>query len=165
MTLPPAPPPLPPAFAAPTGEPPLWAPYYGASIGVAFSRFWKKYATFSGRASRSEFWWWYLIYVIFIAIFEIAFFAVGVGSAVVDPSTGSVSFNPAYWVVISLLWLVSLATLVPTLAISWRRLHDTNRSGGYYFLGLIPFVGGIILIVLLASGSDPAGARFDVPTA
>ena len=54
-----------------------------------------------------------------------------------------------------------LAILVPFLAISWRRLHDTNRSGGYYFLAFIPFVGPIILIVLLALPSNPAGARFD----
>jgi uncharacterized membrane protein YhaH (DUF805 family) len=163
MSFPPAPPP-PPYLASP-GEPPLWAPYYGASIGVAFSRFWKKYATFSGRASRSEFWWWYLISVIFAIVFEIVFVSVGAASTVVDSSTGSVTFSPAYWIILAVLWIVSLAILVPTLAISWRRLHDTNRSGGYYFLGLIPFAGGIILIVLLASASDPGGARFDVPTA
>jgi uncharacterized membrane protein YhaH (DUF805 family) len=161
MSLPPAPPiPSPPANS---GEPPLWAPYYGASIGVAFSRFWRKYATFSGRASRSEYWWWYLIYIIFIIIFEIVFAIVGVGTTVADSTTGAVSFSPGYFVILGILWIVSLAVLVPTLAIAWRRLHDTNHSGGYYFLALIPLVGPIILIVFLASAPNPAGARFDQP--
>jgi uncharacterized membrane protein YhaH (DUF805 family) len=66
-------------------------------------------------------------------------------------------------VVIALAWVVSLGLLVPSLALVWRRLHDTNRSGGYYFMGLIPFVGPIILIVFFASASDPGGARFDQP--
>ena len=161
MSYPPAPPI--PSPSTNSGEPPLWAPYYGASIGVAISRFWRKYATFSGRASRSEYWWWYLVYAIFIFIFEIVAFTVSVGGTVIDSTTGAVSVSPAYYVVLGVLWIVSLGVLVPSLAISWRRLHDTNRSGGYYFLGLIPFVGVIILIVFLASASDPAGARFDQP--
>jgi uncharacterized membrane protein YhaH (DUF805 family) len=163
MSFPPASP-IPSPLAS-SSEPPLWAPYYGASIGVAFSRFWRKYATFSGRASRSEFWWWYLVYSIFVIIFEIVFFSVGIGGAVVSPTSGAVSFSPAYFVVLGIFWIVSLGVLVPTLAIAWRRLHDTNRSGGYYFLGLIPLVGGIILIVLLASAPNPTGARFDLPRA
>ncbi len=44
-----------------TGEPPLWAPYYGAPFPAAVKRFWKKYTVFSGRASRSEYWWWALV--------------------------------------------------------------------------------------------------------
>lgn len=161
MSFPPAP--SIPSPTASSSEPPLWAPYYGASIGVAFSRFWRKYATFTGRASRSEFWWWYLVYIIFVIVFEIVFFSVAARGAVVSPTSGAMSFGPAYFVVLGIFWVVSLGVLVPTLAIMWRRLHDTNRSGGYYFLGLIPLVGPIILIVFLASASNPAGARFDRP--
>ena len=162
MSFPPAPPITPPVPSA--GEPPLWAPYYGASLGVAFSRFWKKYATFSGRASRSEFWWWELIYFIYVIILEIALVSTGAGVAVAA-SNGTVAFSPASYVVLAVVWITSLGTLIPTLALAWRRLHDTNRSGGYYFLGFIPLVGGIILIVFFASASDPAGARFDQPHA
>ncbi|WP_306895831.1 DUF805 domain-containing protein [Agromyces albus] len=43
----------------------------------------------------------------------------------------------------------------------WRRLHDTNRSGAFFFLAFIPFVGSIILLVFMLMPSDPAGARFD----
>jgi uncharacterized membrane protein YhaH (DUF805 family) len=153
-------PPPPPLTVA--SEPPLWAPYYGAPIGAAIARFWKKYATFSGRASRSEYWWWALVYFIFTFVLEIVLLSVGTSATTVS-STGAVAFSPAYFVVIAVIWVVSLGLLVPNLAVVWRRLHDTNRSGGYYFLGLIPLVGPIILIVFLASSSDPAGARFDPP--
>lgn len=163
MSFPPAPPISSPS--ASSTEPPLWAPYYGASIGVAFSRFWRKYATFSGRASRSEFWWWYLVYLVYIVIFEIVFFSVGAGGTVADPSSGTMSFTPAYFVLLGIAWVVSFGMLVATLAIMWRRLHDTDRSGRYFFLSLIPLVGGIILLVFLASRSNPAGARFDLPRA
>lgn len=53
-----------------------------------------------------------------------------------------------------------LAFLVPTLAASVRRLHDTNRSGWWYFISFIPFVGGIILIVFLAEDSQPGNNRY-----
>jgi uncharacterized membrane protein YhaH (DUF805 family) len=63
------------------------------------------------------------------------------------------------YVTLSAIW--GLATLVPNLALAWRRLHDTNRSGGFYFIGLIPFVGWIIVLVFMLLPADPAGARFD----
>ena len=69
-------------------------------------------------------------------------------------------YGPGYWVVWTITQIVGLALLVPALAISWRRLHDTNRPGGYYILGIIPF-GAIFVIVMLALPSKPAGARFD----
>jgi uncharacterized membrane protein YhaH (DUF805 family) len=141
-------------------EPPLWAPYYGATIRVAFSRFWKKYAIFTGRASRSEFWWWELIYFIVVLILEIIATTVTAGTSTVSRS-GAIALSPAYFGVIATVWVISLGTLIPTLAIVWRRLHDTNRSGGYYFLGFIPLVGAIIVLVFLAGASNPAGIRFD----
>ena len=153
---------VPPPPGMPTAEPALWAPYYGASIGTAFARFWRKYATFSGRASRSEYWWWQLIYFIYALVLEIALVSAG---AVAFSSNGSVSPSPAYYLIFVVIWVISLGTLIPSLALVWRRLHDTNRSGAYYFLGLIPFAGPIILLVFLASASNPAGSRFDHPQA
>ena len=66
--------------------------------------------------------------------------------------TGSVSRILSVW---------GLATMVPLLALYWRRLHDTNRSGAFFFLSLIPLVGGIIVLVLVLLPEDAAGARFD----
>jgi uncharacterized membrane protein YhaH (DUF805 family) len=59
----------------------------------------------------------------------------------------------------SLIW--GLITLIPTVALQTRRLHDTNRSGWWQLIVLIPVVGAIILIVMLASRSDPAGSKYD----
>ena len=139
---------------------PLSQPLYGATIGQAVTRFFRKYATFSGRASRSEFWWVYLAYVVVSVAIFIPLSAAGITSVTVT-ADNQLAYGPGYWIVWSLSMIMSLALLVPFLAISWRRLHDTGRSGGYYFLALIPFVGPIILIVLLALPSNPAGARFD----
>jgi uncharacterized membrane protein YhaH (DUF805 family) len=153
---------VPPPPGMPTSEPALWAPYYGASIGTAFARFWRKYATFSGRASRSEYWWWQLIYFIYIVVVEIALASAG---AVTSSVNSAAAPSPAYFLIVVVIWVISLGTLIPTLAVIWRRLHDTNRSGAYYLLGLIPVAGPIILLVFLASASNPAGARFDQPHA
>lgn len=139
----------------PAGEPPLFLPYYGISFTGAIRRFFKKYATFSGRASRSEFWWWYLASIIVGIILNILSSATGGGMG------GRMTAGSSVVQIISGLW--SLATIVPGLAIIWRRLHDTNRSGAWFFLIFIPLVGIIILIVWWASASKPEGQRFDTP--
>lgn len=97
-----------------------------------------KYATFSGRASRSEFWWWYLSVLIaeFIA-----------GAALL--SNGNSGLN----VVIQL--IITLVLFIPTLAVGVRRLHDTGRSAWYILFGLIPIVGTIILLVFFVQESQP----------
>jgi uncharacterized membrane protein YhaH (DUF805 family) len=138
----------------------MWAPYYGATIGVAFARFWKKYATFSGRASRSEFWWWQLIYGIALVVIDIAVFFLSAPS-VLSRSTGPGALNPGWLAINIVIWILWLATIVPTVALVWRRLHDTGRNGSYFFFGLIPLVGAIFLLVFLVTPSDPTGARFD----
>lgn len=152
------------AVQSPTVEPfaaavPLSQPLYGATIVEAVKRFFLKYATFSGRASRSEFWWAYLAYgVAYLAIYLPAS-AAGVTSVTVT-ADGQIAYGPGYWVFWSIGMVVWLATIVPLLALIWRRLHDSNRPGWYYLLGLIPF-GVILVLVFLALPSNPAGARFD----
>ena len=61
----------------------------------------------------------------------------------------------------SLLALVGLATLLPTLAATVRRLHDTDRSGWWYFISFVPMVGGFILLYFSVLEPNPRGARFD----
>ena len=145
---------------APTAEVPLSAPLYGASFGQAIQRFFKKYATFSGRASRSEYWWWSLANYLIVTVLYILV-SIGLSTGTYDPVTGTLAIGPLAIIAYVVLGLYGLAVIVPNLAVTWRRLHDTNRSGGFFFLALIPFVGWIILLVLALLPSDPAGSRFD----
>jgi uncharacterized membrane protein YhaH (DUF805 family) len=89
------------------------------------------YATFRGRAARSEFWWWQL----FLLLGEVAaaLFDVFVSFGVV----GGSPFSTVFW----------LATFIPSLAVMVRRLHDTDTSGWWLLLMLIPLIGMIVLIV------------------
>ena len=127
---------------------------FGESIKTVFS----KYAVFQGRASRSEFWWWYL----FTAIIGIAISTImniATAGAAASGDVNAVLAAQAPFLVISS--LVSLVFLLPTIGVTVRRLHDTNRSGGWWWIQLIPFVGIIIIIVFAASPSVDQGNRFN----
>jgi uncharacterized membrane protein YhaH (DUF805 family) len=142
-------------------SPPLNKPLYGASFGQAVSRFWRNYVNFSGRASRSEYWW----VALFVGIISIALsvLALVFGGGHVDNATGTFTWGAGYYLFTGISYLWSLAVLLPGLGVAWRRLHDTNRSGAFYFLVLIPFIGAIILLVFMIQDSNPAGERFDRP--
>jgi uncharacterized membrane protein YhaH (DUF805 family) len=150
--------------AGPNGEPPLWAPWYGISFPNAVRRFFKKYAKFDGRASRSEFWWWYLANVI-VAIVLYVLIIVGISTNVhVDPTTGQATggFGPLAIVAYIVLILWALATIVPSLALGWRRLHDANMPGALWIIALFIPIVGIVFAVL---SPNPEGARYDRPGA
>ena len=114
------------------------------SFGTAIATFWSKYATFAGRARRSEFWFAQLFLLL-----------VSFAIAIVFPGEGmdnSAATN---------LW--ALATLVPSLAIGARRLHDTGRSGKNLFWLLLVIVGWIILLVYLLEDSKPDANEYGEP--
>ncbi|MER1996796.1 MAG: DUF805 domain-containing protein [Arthrobacter sp.] len=136
----------------------LSQPLYGASIGEAVKRFFKKYATFSGRASRSEYWWWMLVNFVVVSVLS-TWTGIAAGTSV-DQQTGALS-SPGFMFPYALLMIWSLAILVPSLALMVRRLHDGGFSGWLILLGLIPFVGSIAILVFSLMPSKPEGARFD----
>jgi uncharacterized membrane protein YhaH (DUF805 family) len=119
-----------------------------------------KYATFSGRAPRSEFWWWLLFTLIGSIVLggvDIALF----GHTVV--TAGSVSASSKFSPLAS---IFGLAVFLPSISVTVRRLHDTDHSGWWWWIGLIPLVGIIVLIVWWATpgtrgpnkyGDDPLG--------
>ena len=111
---------------------------FGEAVQSVFS----KYATFSGCARRSEYWYFVLLQVIVTAVLN------GLYSA-----TESVAFS-------AILVLFDLALLVPSLAVCWRRLHDIGRSGAYYFFVLIPLVGWILLLVWMCQDSQPGANQY-----
>lgn len=99
---------------------------FGESISICF----KKYATFEGRASRSEYWWFFLFTFIASA-------AAGIISETLSA-------------------LFSLAVLLPSLAVGARRLHDTDRSGWFLLLWIIPVLGWIVLVIwAIQEGKEP----------
>lgn len=112
----------------------------------------KKYAQFEGRATRKEYWTYaltlgvfFLLLHILASIFISAFWAMD--------SYGFASGIAIFFDIIHL--LLSLATIVPSIAVAVRRLHDIGRSGWYLLLMLIPIVGPIILLVFFCTDSKP----------
>jgi uncharacterized membrane protein YhaH (DUF805 family) len=116
----------------------------------------QNYANWKGRATRSEYWWWFLFTSVITLPLIVAFQA-GYQQAVLTTNDWADVFGPAFWVYL----LVSLAVFLPNLAILVRRLHDTDRSGGWYWIGLVPFAGSIILFVFTLLPSSSGRNRFD----
>lgn len=146
-----------------SGPTPLWEPIYGATAGQAFSRFWRKYADFSGRASRSEFWWAYLLVVVLGTVSYVVVMMVALGGASADAGTRSDSGITSAGVVLVFIWFAAyLGMVIPMIAVAVRRLHDAGMSGLFYLVAFVPF-GSIVLLLLWLRDSDPMGARFDRP--
>ena len=123
---------------------------------AAIASVFRKYADFTGRAPRSEYWWFGLLIWVVAAVLA--------GMQVIPTGTNMYG-DPAYnlGLVTMLLGPIFFAgLLLPSLAVLVRRLHDANFSGWFAFLGLIPVVGSVILLVLALLPSNPDGARFDV---
>lgn len=134
----------PPGYAPPGyGPAPTYAGPAGAapSMGLpdAVRAVLTQYAGFSGRARRSEYWW-----------FALASFLASVVASIIDAAIG-----------VSILeWILTLALLVPSLAVAVRRLHDTGRSGWWLLMGLIPLVGAIVLLVFFCQDSRPGTNQY-----
>ncbi|WP_258073488.1 DUF805 domain-containing protein [Arthrobacter sp. 08Y14] len=146
------------AYPNPASSGGLAQPLPGASFGQALQRFFKKYATFSGRASRSEYWWVMLFNGVITGL--LAFWAFSALVASIDPWTNELT-GSSYILPYALLSLYGLAVLVPGLALLVRRLHDGGFSAWFLLLGLIPFAGSIAFLVFALMPSNPEGARFD----
>jgi uncharacterized membrane protein YhaH (DUF805 family) len=107
----------------------------------------KKYADFQGRARRMEYWMFVLFQIlVFIAL------AI-VGAIVSGGDSDSVLFN-------LLILIPALGFLIPSIAVTVRRLHDSNRSGWWYFISLVPLIGGIWLFILTVLDGTPGPNRF-----
>ena len=91
----------------------------------------KNYVGFSGRARRKEYWMFALFNAIIFLVLAIL---------------ASITRSYFFWV---LYGLYALAVIIPSLAVAWRRMQDTGRHGLWILLGLIPFVGGIILLIFM----------------
>lgn len=115
----------------------------------AIKSYFKNYAVFKGRSRRSAFWWT----VLFTAL-------VSAAAGVITPgSVDELGFrNPG---VLENLW--SLATIIPSLAVTCRRLHDTGKSGANIFWIFLPVIGWIILLVALIKDGEPVANKYGEP--
>jgi len=136
------------------------------SFGGAIRSVLSKYATFSGRARRSEYWWWTLAYtLVALALYVLALVLLGGSAAMTDPAVANPDITDlgaagvAGLAVMAVLGLLSLALFLPSIAVLVRRLHDTGRSGWWYLIGLVPF-GGIVLLVFEVMDSEPGDNQY-----
>jgi uncharacterized membrane protein YhaH (DUF805 family) len=106
----------------------------------------KKYAVFSGRARRMEYWYFVLFNIIVTVVL-----------ALIDTLLGT--FNIVQGVGL-LSGIYSLAVLIPTLAVMVRRLHDIDRTGWWILINLIPLVGTIVLLVFALTPGTPGSNRY-----
>jgi uncharacterized membrane protein YhaH (DUF805 family) len=110
------------------------------NFGDAVSTCLKKYVTFEGRARRSEYWW-----------FVLAVFLASLVLSLISSILGG---------------LVNLAMLLPLLAVGVRRLHDLGKSGWWLLIGLIPLIGGLVLLYFYVQPGDAGSNDFgDAPAA
>ena len=116
-------------------------------FATAVKSFWSNYTNFSGRARRSEYWFIQL----FLFLTNLA--AAAIDLALMNGDVDRFIANGGGGIV-GLIWI--LATIVPAVAVLIRRLHDTSRSGWWALIGLLPIVGGIILLVFTVQDSDSA---------
>jgi uncharacterized membrane protein YhaH (DUF805 family) len=106
----------------------------------------KKYAVFSGRARRKEYWMFALINFIITLVLIVIDLLIGTFS----PQAGFGLLEGLY----------SLAVLIPGIAVTVRRLHDTDRSGWWILIGLIPLIGGLVLLVFIVLDSEPGANQY-----
>ena len=106
----------------------------------------KKYAQFSGRSQRSEYWFFVLFYILIL-----------IALTIVDTMTGLMS--AAYGIGL-LSGVFGLAMLIPSIAVGVRRLHDTGRTGWWILIGLIPLIGFIVLLIFYVQDSQPGANQY-----
>jgi uncharacterized membrane protein YhaH (DUF805 family) len=107
----------------------------------------EKYADFNGRASRSEYWWSYLCLLIYALVVGVAAASFGIEADGID----------------LVMFVAALPFLVPIYAVGARRLHDTGLSGWWQLIGIVPVLGFIALLVLMARTGQPDANRFGEP--
>lgn len=107
-----------------------------------------KYAQFKGRADKAEFWQYVLVY-----------FLIGIAFTLLMNIFGGIKILRGLFMILNI--VVMLALLIPSLAVSVRRMHDIGKAGGWILINLIPLIGFIWFIVLAVQDSEPGTNRFN----
>ena len=125
----------------------------------------RRYADFSGRSRRKEYWMFALgVIIVYLILAVIGGVLLGAGSAMSDgDGAGALMSSPVF----ILLAIFALGIIVPSIAVQVRRFHDQDKSGWFVLLNLIPYIGGLIVLVFMflegtrgpnKYGPDPKGA-------
>ena len=109
----------------------------------------RKYAVFQGRARRKEYWWFTLFNII-----------ISILLAVIDGATGNFDVETGYGLFGA---IYTLAVLIPSIAVSVRRLHDTGRSGWWLLILLLPLIGVIVILVFMLLDSNAEDNEYGPP--
>ena len=137
--------------------PPLDWPNYGIGFIPAVKRAFQKYAKFDGRASRGEYWWWVLANSLVVFVF----YGLSLVILATSPATARGEFPPAAVFPLIVLTVWGLATIVPTIAVSIRRLHDAGYTGWFYLFNIVGL--GIVTLILCAMPTSPNAAQYGPP--
>ena len=124
------------------------------SFAEAVKSFWSRYTMFKGRSRRSEYWFIQLFLIITnlaAAAIDLALMGGDVDRFIANGGGG----------ILGLIWI--LVTILPALAVLVRRLHDTNRSGWWALIGLVPLVGGVVLFVFSVLDSTAGENQYGTP--
>ena len=116
------------------------------SMVEAYKRFWQNYAKFSERARRSEYWWVVLVQSLISVVFSLLRLVAG-------DSVMAMVFQ-------MLAAIYGLASLVPMISLTVRRLHDIDKSGWWYLINFVPCIGGIVMLVFCCMDGTAGSNRF-----
>lgn len=126
------------------------------SLGESLTSVFNKYATFTGRARRSEYWWFSGCYFVLQIVFNFA--SLGMLAGVMS---GEISYNdPSYSMFQTISVVLGLGLLLPALAVTVRRFHDIGKSGWNILWAAIPLVGAIIVLVWMCQDSDVVANKY-----
>jgi uncharacterized membrane protein YhaH (DUF805 family) len=126
----------------------------------------RRYADFSGRSRRKEYWMFTLFVLLVYLAMGILFFVGGGATGLFDQTGGAPELGAMGWIGLSLFIIFALAIFVPSLAVIVRRLHDQDKSGWFILLQFIPYIGGVIMLIFMCIdgtrgenryGPDPKG--------
>lgn len=126
------------------------------SLGESLTSVFNKYATFTGRARRSEYWWFTGCYIVIQIIFNFASLSMMFGVM-----SGEMSYNdPSYSMFQTMSVIVGLGLFLPALAVTVRRLHDIGKSGWNILWAAIPIIGAIVVLVWMCQDSDVVANKY-----
>jgi uncharacterized membrane protein YhaH (DUF805 family) len=114
----------------------------------------KRHADFNGRSRRKEYWMFMLLQMIVLMVLGGIF---GIAAAIGGGDNGP---GPLAWVVFAIIMIFGLAMIVPGIAVTVRRLHDQGKSGWFYLISLVPYVGAIVLLVFMCMDGMPGSNEY-----